>query len=768
MVGGTIGLFFALKGFFSEELLMVPVTLISFLAIGAVFLSERLMPYRKDWNRTSSNFWSDALFTNVLLPMISKTTEITLSVAIGLFLSQHLRSELSAFWPSSMPLLVQLVLALLICEFLFYWVHRWGHTVALFWKFHSVHHVVDKVYWNNAGRFHPLDLFVSLFVYFLPLAVFGVGAELMTLFLLVNAVTGLLEHANVDFDAGKLNRFFNTAQLHRWHHSTVVKESSTNFGKVLSVWDQVFGSYFLPEGRRVKTVGVVGEQIPNGSWDQMTYPFRRIKTRGKTRKKKALKRVVGLLAVVTALNPSISESATGPEISNRFPVCFERENHDALIVVWDEKVFYERSLSALETRLPCAKIQSLRTARWIVSSSLRRPFKISWAPGEANFIGDLGLRVQDQELLKQVRLGARWPRQEISAKDFLRAHPVSRYDFALNEELTLKYGIGFSGEFYQAWIDSRPENQTARRAFTDSMKRPIDIEAKKTIALVAMGLGWESDLSRHDEKTAPWVRDFAREIMSTGLPSVLLQRKPLTGVRENVDLIKPQIRDALSSGKDVVLSGLCKGVAEMMLAWAEVEAENRLADGSRPAGWGRVRGILNMSGMNTGVYFADVMENTFMGKIMKRLAPYLPLSNDLASADEVAQYPKALETMTTAEVSRIHDQVMSLLTEEDRRIPVLNVVGIIKGRGIMEDDRLIMNTLLKVNQDHRFLAAAHDGFLQYPGNEFTRNDFPLARTIAFEASHMLMDGSAYGYPLDKTEVRRRSYLSMYRALFAPF
>lgn len=765
MLGGTIALFFALKGFVSQELLMVPVVLISFLAVGTILVAEKIIPYRKDWNRKSSSFWSDTLFTNILLPIISNITEIVLSVLVGLFLSQHLRSDLSALWPSSAPLLLQLVLALLVCEFFFYWVHRWAHRIPLFWKFHAVHHVVDKVYWNNAGRFHPLDLFLSLFVYFMPLALFGVSPELMTLFLLINAVTGLLEHANVDFEAGLLNRFFNTAQLHRWHHSTVVKESSTNFGKVLSVWDQVFGTFFYPEDRRVRTVGIIGEKIPDSSWEQMTYPFRKKRTR-RSRSKKALGKAVGLLVVASALSPSVSESATGSKIFNQFPVCFERANLNPLIVVWDESVFYERTLSALETRMSCAKVRSLRKARWVLSNSLRHPFTISWTAGQKNFIGDLQLSVRDQELLSQVRLGARWPRQEIGAKDFLRKHPIARYDFALNEELTLKYGIGFSGEVYQAWIDSRPENQTARQEFARSMQSPRNIESRNMVALVAMGLGWESDLSRHDEKTAHWVRDFAKEIMSTGLPSIMLQRKALIGVRENVDLIKPQIRETLASGNDVVLTGLCKGVAEMMMAWSEVEAENRLADGSRPAGWGRVRGILNMSGMNTGVYFADVMENTFTGRILKWLAPYLPMSGDLASADEVALYPKALESMTTAEVRQIHDRMMSLLTEEDRRIPVLNVVGVIKGRGIIENDRLVMNTLLKVNQDYQFLSAAHDGFLQYPGNEFTRQDFPLATTIAFEASHMLMDGSAYGYPLDESETRRRAYLSMYRALFS--
>jgi sterol desaturase/sphingolipid hydroxylase (fatty acid hydroxylase superfamily) len=107
-----------------------------------------------------------------------------------------------------------------------------------------------------------------------PLFLIQPSVELIGLFVTVNAVTGLLEHANVDFNAGPLNYIFNTAQLHRWHHSPKVTISNKNFGKVLSIWDVFFSTWYLPKSERIQKVGVETEDIPSGMWRQFLHPFK--------------------------------------------------------------------------------------------------------------------------------------------------------------------------------------------------------------------------------------------------------------------------------------------------------------------------------------------------------------------------------------------------------------------------------------------------------------------------------------------------------------
>ena len=257
IVAAAWGMFFALRPLFAAADLFNLVALVSFSSIAVVHVLERHFPYRRSWMKSHGDRVSNLLQTNLLLPTISRAAEFCLG-----WLALHMLAPtqfLSHLWPHQWNLLAQVVLALVICEFFFYWVHRLSHRTAFLWSFHRAHHVVPRVYWENAGRFHPMDLFLNWFFYFLPLIFFGVSPEVSALFLLTTGVTGILEHANVNYRGGILNYVFNTADLHRWHHSVIIEESSKNFGKVLCIWDHVFGTFFLPKGREVEQAGVIDD-----------------------------------------------------------------------------------------------------------------------------------------------------------------------------------------------------------------------------------------------------------------------------------------------------------------------------------------------------------------------------------------------------------------------------------------------------------------------------------------------------------------------------
>jgi sterol desaturase/sphingolipid hydroxylase (fatty acid hydroxylase superfamily) len=209
------------------------------------------LPYRREWLADQGDFKLDFFFTNILFPIVAKVGEVLISVALIFFLSEQSRKGIAAYWPSHLPLAVQFIMILLLCEFIYYWLHRAAHTWIPLWNFHSIHHSVKRVYWNNAGRFHPIDLGLNTFLYVSPFFIFAVPEILLALFVITNAVTGLLEHANIDFRLGQLNRIFNSAELHRWHHSLESKESNSNYGKIISFWDQVFGSYHYDGTRGV-------------------------------------------------------------------------------------------------------------------------------------------------------------------------------------------------------------------------------------------------------------------------------------------------------------------------------------------------------------------------------------------------------------------------------------------------------------------------------------------------------------------------------------
>jgi sterol desaturase/sphingolipid hydroxylase (fatty acid hydroxylase superfamily) len=72
---------------------------------------------------------------------------------------------------------------------------------------------------------------------------------------------------------GWLNYIISGPELHRWHHSKTIKESNSNYGNNVIVWDILFGTFFYPKDRRVKELGLLNRRYPSGFLAQMRTPF---------------------------------------------------------------------------------------------------------------------------------------------------------------------------------------------------------------------------------------------------------------------------------------------------------------------------------------------------------------------------------------------------------------------------------------------------------------------------------------------------------------
>lgn len=270
----ALSLHLVLAQTFPQQVLFVPMG-VSFVMIFVVFLLERWRPHLPDWNRNLGDFSTDLVQTLVVLPIAAKVVEL------GML---HLKGRIGIdVWPHHLPWAAQLILAILAAEFLFYWIHRWSHTNPWLWKFHAVHHGAHRVYWANSGRFHVVDLLIQFALYFLPIYLLGAPAEITAVFLTLNAVTGLLEHANIEIQTITISRIFNTAELHRAHHANEAAIANNNYGKILSVWDTIFGTYKKPRTRAEdQRVGLFNghHPVPHSLIGQLQYPFQKKKPPG--------------------------------------------------------------------------------------------------------------------------------------------------------------------------------------------------------------------------------------------------------------------------------------------------------------------------------------------------------------------------------------------------------------------------------------------------------------------------------------------------------
>ena len=98
------------------------------------------------------------------------------------------------------------LITLLLCEFCYYWTHNFSHRFPLLWKPHQIHHGSERVYSGNSGRFHLLDAALGGIAYFLPIVLLDPTGEVIVLVISFSAVTGFMEHVNIDFKGGVLNK----------------------------------------------------------------------------------------------------------------------------------------------------------------------------------------------------------------------------------------------------------------------------------------------------------------------------------------------------------------------------------------------------------------------------------------------------------------------------------------------------------------------------------------------------------------------------------
>lgn len=230
---------------------------------------ERIRPFESQWLRNDGQMLPDLLHT-----LLTKgTAQIAVGAGVLIGVAQH--SQAGAWWPQHWPVVPQIALTLVIAEFGLYWAHRLSHEWPPLWRFHALHHSVERLWFWNTGRFHPLNTLTSM-AFSVPLVwLAGAPADMLTWLSAITAFIGMLTHCNVDLRSGAVSWVFNTPELHRWHHSRRVEEGNTNYGENLMLFDWLFGSYFLPDRRPPLDIGI-DQPTPDTFLAQLRQPFGKI------------------------------------------------------------------------------------------------------------------------------------------------------------------------------------------------------------------------------------------------------------------------------------------------------------------------------------------------------------------------------------------------------------------------------------------------------------------------------------------------------------
>ncbi|MEZ5637968.1 MAG: lysoplasmalogenase family protein [Burkholderiaceae bacterium] len=153
------------------------------------------------------------------------------------------------------------VLALVFYDFCYYWLHRAGHEVAVFWAAHVVHHQSQHYNLSTALRQTSSGALLG-WVFYLPMAVAGVPPLIFGIVALIDLLYQFWVHTELVRKLGWFDRVFCSPSNHRVHHAVNDAYLDKNYGGILILWDRMFGS-FREEGEPC----VYGTRAGLRSWD---------------------------------------------------------------------------------------------------------------------------------------------------------------------------------------------------------------------------------------------------------------------------------------------------------------------------------------------------------------------------------------------------------------------------------------------------------------------------------------------------------------------
>lgn len=239
----------------SPSQVIVLATPVFFLLIGVEYAWGRLR--RRDTYRLN-----DAI-NSISLGMLSQVSAVlTRLFRVGIYTAVFSWVSLwhaDAFWTSPLGW----ILALVFYDFCYYWLHRAGHEMAVFWAAHVVHHQSQDYNLSTALRQTSSGALLG-WIFYLPMAIAGVPPHVFAVVALIDLLYQFWVHTEHVGKLGWFDRWFCSPSNHRVHHAVNDNYLDRNYGGILVVWDRMFGSF-----REEDEKCVYGTRAPLESWDPL-------------------------------------------------------------------------------------------------------------------------------------------------------------------------------------------------------------------------------------------------------------------------------------------------------------------------------------------------------------------------------------------------------------------------------------------------------------------------------------------------------------------
>ncbi len=159
-----------------------------------------------------------------------------------------------------LPLWLEIVLAVALLDLAVYAQHVVSHNIPFLWRFHRVHHADRDIDVTTGSRFHPIEIVLSMLYKCIIVLLIGPTVFAVFLFEIILNASAMFNHTNMKLPLSVdkvLRMLCVTPDMHRVHHSTIPKETNSNYGFFLSIWDRFFGTY-IPQPKEGHDGMVIG------------------------------------------------------------------------------------------------------------------------------------------------------------------------------------------------------------------------------------------------------------------------------------------------------------------------------------------------------------------------------------------------------------------------------------------------------------------------------------------------------------------------------
>ncbi len=214
-----------------------------FFGIFILFSVLEILKPRRNLRTSKGNRWTTNIGITIVDTALLRLIFSSGAVGFAIFVSER---KLGFFNMTGIPYWMVVVLSVIILDFIIYLQHVMFHMIPLFWRLHRMHHTDLDIDVTSGTRFHPLEILLSMGIKIGAIFFLGTPPLSVLIFEIVLNATSMFNHSNIYIPIGLdriLRLFVVTPDMHRVHHSVIIKEFNSNFGFNIPWWDRFLGTY---------------------------------------------------------------------------------------------------------------------------------------------------------------------------------------------------------------------------------------------------------------------------------------------------------------------------------------------------------------------------------------------------------------------------------------------------------------------------------------------------------------------------------------------